>query len=295
MLQQMTEDQASLKAQVTSLLAELQESQSSLEVKTKSCSELEQKCRTVEEKLRSLEQDTEIQKKQHSVTVDQLRIAVHNYESALKKERLNASEDKRKLAQLQAAYHQLFVDYDVMAKNLDERKSRGQVEEVIQQLREAEEALVMKQELIDKLKEDAEQLKSELETIPVLKAQADVFKADFLAERKAREKLHEQKEMQQEQLIALQVEYEKIRGDYEEATRTHIEDLQRRHNDSLRAQIAGTGMYFPSGNTIPFNAPADPPRRRPIPDEQPDFQCPKCQYLAPDMDTLQIHVMDCIQ
>ncbi|GCB85165.1 hypothetical protein scyTo_0025859, partial [Scyliorhinus torazame] len=47
----------------------------------------------------------------------------------------------------------------------------GQVEEVTQQLREAEEALVLKQDLIDKLKEDVERLKAELETIPVLKAQ----------------------------------------------------------------------------------------------------------------------------
>lgn len=30
-------------------------------------------------------------------------------------------------------------------------------------------------------------------------------------------------------------------------------------------------------------------------EELPDLCCPKCQYQAPDMDTLQIHVMDCIQ
>lgn len=30
-------------------------------------------------------------------------------------------------------------------------------------------------------------------------------------------------------------------------------------------------------------------------EEVPDLCCPKCQYQAPDMDTLQIHVMDCIQ
>ncbi|GCC46740.1 hypothetical protein chiPu_0030941, partial [Chiloscyllium punctatum] len=33
------------------------------------------------------------QKKQASVTIDQLRLAVHSYESALKTERQNASED----------------------------------------------------------------------------------------------------------------------------------------------------------------------------------------------------------
>nr|2JVY_A Chain A, NF-kappa-B essential modulator [synthetic construct] len=26
-----------------------------------------------------------------------------------------------------------------------------------------------------------------------------------------------------------------------------------------------------------------------------DFCCPKCQYQAPDMDTLQIHVMEFIE
>ncbi len=30
-------------------------------------------------------------------------------------------------------------------------------------------------------------------------------------------------------------------------------------------------------------------------EELPDLCCPKCKYQAPDMDTLQIHVMDCIQ
>ncbi|XP_067835674.1 NF-kappa-B essential modulator-like [Heptranchias perlo] len=249
----------------------------------------------MEERLRAQEQEAEGQKKQYSVTVDQLRIAVHSFESALKTERQNASEDKRKLAQLQAAYHQLFVDYDLLMKSLDDKKNGGQVEEVLQQLREAEDALVMKQELIDKLKENTERLKAELETIPVLNAQAEVFKADFLAERSAREKLHEQKELQHERLLALQLEYDKLRSEHEEATRAHIEELQRRHSDSLRAPIPGQGNYFQSGSTIPFNAPADPSRRRSLPDEQPDFRCPKCQYLAPDMDTLQIHVMDCIQ
>lgn len=36
-------------------------------------------------------------------------------------------------------------------------------------------------------------------------------------------------------------------------------------------------------------------QRRSPPEEPPDFCCPKCQYQAPDMDTLQIHVMECIE
>lgn len=38
-----------------------------------------------------------------------------------------------------------------------------------------------------------------------------------------------------------------------------------------------------------------PNQRRSPPEEPPDFCCPKCQYQAPDMDTLQIHVMECIE
>lgn len=46
-----------------------------------------------------------------------------------------------------------------------------QLEDLKQQLQQAEEALVAKQELIDKLKEEAEQHKIVMETVPVLKAQ----------------------------------------------------------------------------------------------------------------------------
>lgn len=46
-----------------------------------------------------------------------------------------------------------------------------QLEDLKQQLQQAEEALVAKQEVIDKLKEEAEQHKIVMETVPVLKAQ----------------------------------------------------------------------------------------------------------------------------
>lgn len=45
----------------------------------------------------------------------------------------------------------------------------------------------------------------------------------------------------------------------------------------------------------PFHAQHTAGHRQSIAEEQPDYFCPKCQYRAPDIDTLQIHVMDCIQ
>ncbi|XP_060231576.1 NF-kappa-B essential modulator isoform X4 [Meriones unguiculatus] len=279
--QQMAEDKASVKAQVTSLLGELQESQSRLEAATKEQQTLEERMRAVSEQVRQLESEREALQQQHSVQVDQLRMQNQSVEAALRMERQAASEEKRKLAQLQAAYHQLFQDYDSHIKS-----SKGvQLEDLRRQLQQAEEALVAKQELIDKLKEEAEQHKIVMETVPVLKAQADIYKADFQAERHAREKLVEKKELLQEQLEQLQREFNKLKVGCHESAR--IEDMRKRHVETSQPPL------LPAQAHHSFHSPLSNQRRIP-PEEPPDFCCPKCQYQAPDMDTLQIHVMECI-
>ncbi|OCT57964.1 hypothetical protein XELAEV_18002833mg [Xenopus laevis] len=148
-----------------------------------------------------------------------------------------------------------------------------QIQELKQQLQEAEEALVAKQELIDKLKDEAEKQRADLDTVPVLKAQVEIYRADFLAERKAREKLHAEKERLQEQLNELLRE------------RAMIDEMRNRHSDTLRPTLPHGPSLYPLPSAMPFQPEVEPP----------DFSCPKCFYKAPDMDTLQIHVMDCIQ
>ncbi|XP_059535188.1 NF-kappa-B essential modulator isoform X2 [Myotis daubentonii] len=282
--QQMAEDKASVKAQVTSLLGELQESQSRLEAATKDRQALEARARAASEQARQLESEREALQQQHSVQVDQLRMQNQSMEAALRKERQVASEEKRKLAQLQAAYHQLFQDYDNRMKSslVSNERNRGmQLEDLKQQLQQAEEALVAKQELIDKLKEEAEQHKIVMETVPVLKAQADIYEADFQAERQAREKLAEKKELLQEQLEQLQREYSRLKASCQESAR--IEDMRKRHVEVSQPPAQAHQSFHPAFI------------QRSPPEEPPDFCCPKCQYQAPDMDTLQIHVMECIQ
>ncbi|XP_025020878.1 NF-kappa-B essential modulator isoform X2 [Python bivittatus] len=235
-LEQVGEDKALAKAQVTSLLGELLESQSRLETCTERNKELEERVRGAGERLQQLEKEAEVRTKQHSVQVDQLRLQVQNLESALRVERQSATEEKRKLAQVQVAYHQLFQEYDTHIKTSleSEKRSKGldlQVAELSQQLQQAEEALVAKQELIDKLKEEAEQHKTIMETVPVLKAQADIFKTDFLAERQAREKLHEQRETLVEQVAQLQRENEKLKADSEGVSRALMEEMRNRHSE----------------------------------------------------------------
>ncbi|XP_043393568.1 NF-kappa-B essential modulator isoform X2 [Chelonia mydas] len=293
---ELTEDRASVKAQVTSLLGELQESQSRLEACMLEKQDLEEKAQAAAEQCCKLEREAEALHKQHSVQVDQLRMQAQNLETALRVERQGATEEKRKLAQLQAAYHQIFQEYDGHVKSSLESEKRSQgmelhLKELLQQLQQAEEALVAKQELIDKLKEDMEQHKAVLETIPVLKAQADIYKADFLAEREAREKLHEQRETLQEQLEQLRRDYDKLKADANGATWALMEEMRNRHSEGRPPVPQPVYNMAP----VPFQALPAAGRRRSISEEQPDFCCPKCQYQAPDMDTLQIHVMDCIK
>ncbi|XP_056371412.1 NF-kappa-B essential modulator isoform X2 [Oenanthe melanoleuca] len=266
-LRRQLEDKAQVQAQVTSLLGELRESQNRLERSRAEREHLERRARSDAERCQQLEEVTQ----GHQVQLDQLRLQVTNLETALRVERRGATEEKRKLVQLQAAYHHLFQEYDAHIKASLEGDKRSQVTE--EQLRAAEAALALKQELIDRLKAEAERQRAALETIPVLQAQADIYRADFEAERAAREQLHGQREALQEELNQLRL---RLGGD---GARARLEEMRNRHSEPppAPALAGGFGVLLPP------------------PEEGPDLCCPKCQYKAPDMDTLQIHVMDCIK
>ncbi|XP_029012329.1 NF-kappa-B essential modulator isoform X2 [Betta splendens] len=288
---QLQKDCEALKAQATSLLGELNERQSSLEKSEVERKMLEEKLCNKIKSLQMMERDLEQQKKQHHVAMDKLMLQSQGLEQALKNERHIVTEEKKKLSQLQHAYTCLFRDYD------SKLKSDGG--DLCSRLEDAERALALKQDLIDKLKEEVEQQKGSLETVPVLTAQAEIYKADFLAERDAREKLNEKKEELQEQLTKAMAEIERLKQDA--TARARIEQMKQRHLEdfSARAPLIPPPQAF---NTVP---PATSFRNQglvPVGDQGaagnedlPDLCCPKCQYLAPDMDTLQIHVMDCIQ
>ncbi|XP_041263116.1 NF-kappa-B essential modulator [Onychostruthus taczanowskii] len=266
-LRRQLEDKAQVQAQVTSLLGELRESQNRLERSRAEREHLERRARGDAERCQQLEEVAQ----GHQVQLDQLRLQVTNLETALRVERRGATEEKRKLVQLQAAYHHLFQEYDAHIKASLEGDKRSQVTQ--EQLRAAEAALALKQELIDRLKAEAERQRAALETIPVLQAQADIYRADFEAERAAREQLHGQREALQEELNQLRL---RLGGD---GARARLEEMRNRHSEPPPAPAPAGGF-----------AGLLPP-----PEEGPDLCCPKCQYKAPDMDTLQIHVMDCIK
>ncbi|XP_071377381.1 NF-kappa-B essential modulator isoform X1 [Centroberyx affinis] len=295
---QLAKDCEALKAQATSLLGELKERQSCLDKSEHERKALEDKLCSKMEALQVAERELEQQRKQHNVAVDKLLLQTQSLEAALKTERHVVTEERKKLTQLQHAYTCLFRDYDSKLKN--------EGGDLCSRLEEAERALALKQDLIDKLKEEVEQQRASLETIPVLTAQAEIYRADFLAEREAREKLHQRKEELQDQLTRALAEIDRLKR--EGTSRARIEEMQQRHLDDYRAPrpplIPPQPGAFPGAG---FNT-APPPssfRSQGLPpvgdggvagaEELPDLCCPKCQYQAPDMDTLQIHVMDCIQ
>ncbi|NXR93546.1 NEMO protein, partial [Hypocryptadius cinnamomeus] len=131
--------------------------------------------------------------------------------------------------------------------------------------------------------------------------QADIYRADFEAERAAREQLHGQREALQEELNQLRL---RLGGD---GARARLEEMRNRHSEPPPAPAPAGGEYRggapgppnpPGGEGQGLTVPLPPigfGGLLPPPEEGPDLCCPKCQYKAPDMDTLQIHVMDCIK
>ncbi|KAG8142570.1 hypothetical protein E2320_005789 [Naja naja] len=119
------------------------------------------------------------------------------------------------------------------------------------------------------------ELSEALQTVEELKGkQMEVYCSDFHAERAAREKIHEEKEQLATQLAYFLADNQE-RGDL---GRCSLAEMQTRHGTRLPSTQEGAEEQ---------NQP-QPPRDIPI------HSCPKCSIILPDIDTLQIHVMDCI-
>ncbi|XP_067861168.1 optineurin isoform X2 [Heptranchias perlo] len=173
------------------------------------------------------------------------------------------------------------------ADELNAQNAHTDLFDVTTQLEMAEKALVEKQHKIDILKQTIIKQEEEIETVAVFKAQADVYSADFHAERAAREEIHAEKERLAEKLDFLVKENTKLKEELEALGRQSLIELQHRHGN--RGPLAQDNL-----------ASQQQVAREPEPlswEQQgmmPEHACPKCGTVLPDIDTLQIHVMDCI-
>ncbi|XP_058719979.1 optineurin-like isoform X2 [Poecile atricapillus] len=275
-----------LNLQVCALFKELQEAHEKLKEAELIQKKLQEKCQVLERK--SLAAASELEEKQQLIyTIKKLELQVESMQAEVKLEQAKTHEEKARYNNLQDSYSKLLPELTEAMKKIDEMKlkeldrvDKAVVEQLTAKVELAEQALAAKQLQIDEMKQIIAKQEEDLETMSVLRAQMEVYCSDFHAERAAREKIHEEKEQLAVQLAYLLKEQQNL----EDLGRTSLAEMQSRH-----------GARMPDREHSPHlvqrgTSSQDWPEQRNIS----IYSCPKCEEILPDLDTLQIHVMDCI-
>ncbi|XP_040307356.1 optineurin isoform X3 [Herpailurus yagouaroundi] len=278
-----------LNLQVTTLFKELQEAHTKLSEAELMKKRLQEKCQALERKNSAT--PSELNEKQELVYNNKkLELQVESMRSEIKMEQAKTEDEKSKVATLQVTHNKLLQEYNNSLKMIEElkRKESEKVDKVVlQELSEklalAEKALASKQLQMDEMKQTIAKQEEDLETMTVLRAQMEVYCSDFHAERAAREKIHEEKEQLALQLAILLKE----NNDFEDGgSRQSLMEMQSRHG--ARTSDPDQQAYLAQRGDEDTNWRQQQQRNIPI------HSCPKCGEVLPDIDTLQIHVMDCI-
>ncbi|NXP24262.1 OPTN protein, partial [Scytalopus superciliaris] len=275
-----------LNLQVCALFKELQEAHEKLKEAELIQKKLQEKCQVLERK--SLAAASELEEKQQLIyTVKKLELQVESMQAEVKLEQAKTHEEKARYNSLQDSYSKLLPELTEALTKIDEMKlkeldrvDKAVVEQLKAKVELAEQALAAKQLQIDEMKQLIAKQEEDLETMSVLRAQMEVYCSDFHAERAAREKIHEEKEQLAVQLAYLLKEQQNL----EDLGRNSLAEMQNRHGarvpdreHSPRLVQRGTSSQdWPEQRNISI------------------YSCPKCEEILPDLDTLQIHVMDCI-
>lgn len=278
-----------LNLQVTTLFKELQEAHTKLSEAELMKKRLQEKCQALERKNSAT--PSELNEKQELVYNNRkLELQVESMRSEIKMEQAKTEEEKSKLASLQLTHNRLLQEYNSALKMIEElqRKESEKVDKVVLQevnekLELAEKALASKQLQMDEMKQTIAKQEEDLETMTVLRAQMEVYCSDFHAERAAREKIHEEKEQLALQLAILLKENNAFEDG---GSRQSLMEMQSRHG--ARTSDSDQQVYLVERGAEDRNWQQQQQRNIPI------HSCPKCGEVLPDIDTLQIHVMDCI-
>lgn len=278
-----------LNIQLTCLFKELQEAHTKLSEAELMKKRLQEKCQALERKNSAT--PSELNEKQELVYNNKkLELQVESMRSEIKMEQAKTEDEKSRLASLQSTHNKLLQEHNNALKTIEEltKKQAEKVDKmVLQELSEklelAEQALASKQLQMDDMKQTIAKQEEDLETMAVLRAQMEVYCSDFHAERAAREKIHEEKEQLALQLAILLKE----NNDYEDGgSRQSLMEMQSRHG--ARTSDSDQQAYLLQRGAEDMSWRQQQPRSIPI------HSCPKCGEVLPDIDTLQIHVMDCI-
>nr|XP_020653449.1 optineurin [Pogona vitticeps] len=277
-----------LNLQVSALFKELQETHAKLKEAELIQKKLQEKCQVHERQLCVQAGDLD-EKQQLLYTIKKLELQVESMQSEIKLEQAKTNDEKVKFNKLQDAYSKLLPEMNNAMQTIEELKDKeagkvdkAVVEELIHKLDLAEKALAAKQLQMDEMKQTVAKQEEELETVSILRAQMEVYCSDFHAERAAREKIHEEKEQ-----LAVQVAYLlSEKEDHGQPGRNSLAEMQSRHATRLPSNLDNLS-HFSQGGTENQDWQLQQ-RNLPV------HSCPKCGMILPDIDTLQIHVMDCI-
>ncbi|XP_041728301.2 optineurin isoform X1 [Coregonus clupeaformis] len=278
-----------LKAQMMTLFNELQQAQRKLDEAEGMKKNLQDRCRDVEQDVVTLKAQL-VEKQEVQSENDRLKLQVDSMKAQGQLEQRTAGEERTTLTQLKDAYTKLFEDYNELKQ---ERKNREplvtkEVGDLQTRLDAAEKALAAKQQQIDVMKQEIYQKEKELETISVFQAQAEVYSSDFYAERAAREKIHEEKERLSAQLEFVKKQNTQLQDEMDSLGRQSLSDMRRRHMPRGGNPHEGAGSQNMQG------ARGGDARDWQQQGNIPEHVCPKCNEILPDLDSLQIHIMDCI-
>ncbi|XP_061034464.1 optineurin isoform X2 [Eubalaena glacialis] len=277
-----------LNLQVTTLFKELQEAHTKLSEAELMKKRLQEKCQALERKNSAT--PSELNEKQELVYNNRkLELQVESMRSEIKMEQTKTEDEKSKLATLQLTHNRLLQEYNNALKTTEELKRRESekvdkavLQELNGKLELAEKALASKQLQMDEMKQTVAKQEKDLETMAVLRAQMEVYCSDFHAERAAREKIHEEKEQLALQLAILLRE----NNAFEDGGRQSLMEMQSRHG--ARASDADQQAYLVQRGAEDRNWMQQEQQNIPV------HSCPKCGEVLPDIDTLLIHVTDCI-
>ncbi|XP_067110937.1 optineurin [Osmerus mordax] len=274
-----------LQSQMMTLFKELQQAQSKLDEAEGMKKNLQDRCRDMEQDVVTLKAQL-VEKQLVQSENDRLKLQVESNKQQIQLEQRKAGEERNNLVQLKDAYTKLFEDYNELKEDRKKGTASKELADDLQvRLVAAEQALATKQQKIDVMKQEIFQKEKELETISVFQAQAEVYSSDFYAERAAREKIHEERERLATQLEFVKKQNTQLQDEMDSLGRMSLSEMQMRHVPRGSNPHGGAGSQGARGGDG---------RDRPQQGTLPEHACPKCFEICPDLDSLQIHIMDCI-
>ncbi|XP_012934622.1 NF-kappa-B essential modulator [Aplysia californica] len=326
-----TEDLSIMRSQVLTLIKEVDEKQNNLSAAMAAISTKDGRIRELEESNHNLQKDYRTHWQETHSLIQNLRLQLGEQHRAQQENSLI----KRQHHQLQMSFNEIVSEYRELVDMVEANKadmhgqsphnSKELMEELNRltaQVMAADEAIALRDEQITRLKRAHNTTTNHEEEIQLLKMQAELYKNDFDAERESRTRLAEERDKLAEEMKAL---HERHRQLELEMDQRQISDIQRRvwaggqarmatpptvpHPDypgrlrttpplaqDFRQAGAGGGFYTGMGrmNTPPPN-PAPPQGEEEEPQSLRRYDCPACNAVFPDQDSLQLHVGDCLE